>query len=202
MYYKIQKSLGNISAILVDTIPQSGVCVEFKNFGLWSQEASIVVYQDGRNDDLHINSWSFPFVFNNIRVSRGSDIFGGRYLYEISFEAIAPDGSVQSIESKTLYGDKESMVVEYFYSMLYHLSCCEDTKQFKELYKCIIDNQWFDKHHSRKEAINVLSFIEAFTPKLDRVEDTTYIAGLKQKMSVKFKMAQEIVAESSCPGQE
>jgi hypothetical protein len=72
-------------------------------------------------------------------------------------------------------------------------------EQFEELYKFIIDNEWFGKDRKRKAAVQVLSFIENFTPRLSAIEDNEFLAGLKQKINIKFKEAKEIIAESNCP---
>lgn len=197
MYYKIQKSLGNISAVLTDNIPNTGTCIEFKNFK--ETDASIVVYKDCKPVDLSINGCVFPCVYNNITRQRGSDIYGGDYYHEFNFEFIDSTGSVQCIEIKRIYGEKESLAVEYFYSFLYNISCCKDMEQCKDLYRYIIDNDWFNKDKKRKEAVEVLNFIESFTPQLSMVKDSEFLAGLKQKIQVKFKEAKDIIASSTCP---
>lgn len=187
MYYKIQKSLGAVSAVLTETIPTAGVCVEFQRFD--QRDASIILYQDGQAQDLHVNGWTFPCVYNDIELRRQSDIYGGKASHEIRFEAIGPAGSIQVIQSKSLYGQKESLAVEYFCSLLYNISCCRDAGQFKDLYRYIIDNNWFQYHRERKEAVEVLQFIESFMPRLGQLEDDAYIPGLKQKLSVKYRVA-------------
>lgn len=156
MYYKIQKSLGAVSAVLTETIPTAGVCVEFQRFD--QRDASIILYQDGQAQDLHVNGWTFPCVYNDIELRRQSDIYGGKASHEIRFEAIDPAGSIQVIQSKSLYGQKESLAVE------------------------------------------VLQFIESFMPRLGQLEDDAYIPGLKQKLSVKYRVVQEIIAEADFPG--
>ena len=42
MYYIIQKSLGAISAVITETIPQMGLCVEFKNYQLGTDTAIVI----------------------------------------------------------------------------------------------------------------------------------------------------------------
>lgn len=197
MYYKIQKSLGNISAVLTDSIPSSGICIEFKNFE--ETDAAIVVYKNRTLVDLSINGCVFPCVYNKITRQRGSDIYGGRYCHEINFEFLDATGSVQCVKKETIYGEKESLAVEYFYSMLYNISCCKDLEQYNQLYRCIINNNWFSIHKNRKEAVEVLDFIESFTPQLSTVKDTEFLAGLKQKIQIKFKEAKDIIASSTCP---
>lgn len=197
MYYKIQKSLGNISAVVTDSIPSTGICIEFKNFK--DDNASIVIYQDRRPVDLSINGCVFPCVYNKISRQKGSDIFGGDYNHYINFEFLDSTGSVQYIERKNIYGDKESLAVEYFYSLLYNISCCKDLEQYEKLYRYIIDNGWFNKNKKRKDAVEVLDFIEGFTPQLSMVKDSEFLSGLKQKIQVKFKEAKEIIALSTCP---
>ena len=137
MYYKIQKSLGRVSAVLVDNIPQDGVCVEFKNFS--RSNASIVIYQHGKPNDLRINGYTFPCVYNYIKNIMGTDIYGGDYAHVIDFEFIDPSGALQHVTSKNLYGGKEALAVEYFYSLLYNISCCKNVEQYEQLYEYIID---------------------------------------------------------------
>lgn len=72
-------------------------------------------------------------------------------------------------------------------------------EQCKDLYRYIIDNDWFNKDKKRKEAVEVLNFIESFTPQLSMVKDSEFLAGLKQKIQVKFKEAKDIIASSTCP---
>ena len=198
MYYKIQKSLGNVSAVSTDSISTSGVCVETIDYKSYSN-ASIVVYINGKSEDIQINGWTFPCVYNRVEQYAGDDIYGGSHAHRISFECVDPYGEIHKVENKTLYGGRESIEVEYFYSLLYYISCCQSMEQFEELYKFIIDNEWFGKDRKRKAAVQVLSFIENFTPRLSAIEDNEFLAGLKQKINIKFKEAKEIIAESNCP---
>ena len=198
MYYKIQKSLGNVSAVTTDSIPTMGICVETKDYKSYSS-ASIVIYNNGKSEDIQINGWTFPCVYNRIEQRAGNDIWGGPYAHEITFECVGPDGELHKVEGKTLYGGRESLEVEYFYSLLYNMSCCQSMEQYEELYKFIIDNEWFSKDRDRKSAVQVLSFIENFTPLLTSIDDKDFLAGLKQKINIKFKEAKEIIAESNCP---
>ena len=197
MFYKIQKSLGNVSAVLVDVISTDGYYVDFKDFG--KDNASIIVYYNGTTEDIHFNGWTFPCVYNNIRLAKGDDIYGGQHLHVISFDALDPSGAVQAIDRKCLYGVKEALVVEYFFSLLFNISCCERIEQSQNLYRFIIDNWYFKTHKKRKSAVDVLSFIESFSPRLNNLKDTSFAAGLKQKISVAFKDAQEAIASSDCP---
>jgi hypothetical protein len=66
------------------------------------------------------------------------------------------------------------------------------------LSKYIIDNNSL-KSENRKKAIEVLDFIEEFTPQLSTLNDTSFVPGLKQKISIKFKEAQAIIATADCP---
>ena len=84
MYYKIQKSLGNVSAVSTDSIPQIGICVEFRNFN--REDASIIIYQNGKPEDVCINGWTFPCVYNKISHSDSDDIFGGKSQHYLQFE--------------------------------------------------------------------------------------------------------------------
>lgn len=197
MYYKIQKSLGNISAVLTNSIQSSEIHIEFKNFK--ETDASIIVYKDWNPIDLSINGCVFPCVYNKISRQSGSNISGGKYHHEINFEFLDSNGSIQSIKRKIIYGEKESLAVEYFYSLLFNISCCKDLEQYEQLYRYIIDNDGFKYNKRRSEAVEVLDFIENFTPQLSMVKGTEFMAGLKQKIQVKFKEAQDIIALSTCP---
>lgn len=197
MYYKIQKSLGNVSAVLTDSIPSQGVCIEFKNFGHY--DASIIIYQNGLSVDVCINGVTFPCVYNNIKHQTGTDIHGGGYAHSVDFDFIDANGVLQHVVSKKIYGGKEVLAVEYFYSLLFCISCCENMDQYTQLYEYIIDNDWFNKDKDRKAAVNVLNFIESFAPHLSAIKDTEFLAGLKQKMDVKFKEAKDIIANSDSP---
>ena len=163
------------------------------------KDASIIIFHNGYSVDLHINGWTFPCVYNNIKYSHRSDIMGGEARHVIRFDFLTPDGSVGEIIERNLYGEKESLAVEYFYSLLYNLSCCESLEQFRQLYKYIIDNNWFKANKNRKEAIEVIDFIEKFTPRLSQVKDTEFLPGLKHKIQIKFKEAQEIISSVACP---
>ena len=196
MYYKIQKSLGDISAVYTKDIPEYGTCIGIQNFKI--TDSSIVIYQGGSPKDLCINGFTFHCVYNNIGHSYHK-YFGCESFHYISFEFIDPNGSVKSIIEKDIYGGKESTAVEYFYSLLYNISCCESIEQFKQLYKYIIDNNRFKSKNSCTEAVEVINFIESFTPQLAKVKDTDYLPGLKRKLQEKFKEAQKIIASSECP---
>ncbi len=198
MIYQIKKSLGRVSAILTDTVTEDGICVEFKNYGKYSG-TTIVIYQDGKPEDLSINGWSFPCVYNNIEYLVHSDINGGNSVHTVSFECLDPTGTVRRIEKKSIYGDNQPISVEYFYSLLYNISCCQSFEQYQQLYKYIIDNECFYKDKERKAAVEVLSFVETFASQLENVKDTEFLAGLKQKVDLKFKEAKDIIAMSNSP---
>jgi hypothetical protein len=202
MYYLIQKSLGAISAVVTETIPQIGLCVEFKNYQLGTDTA-IIIYQNGKPSDVTINGWTFPCVYNKIKKIVQSDIYGGNSIYTIDFECLDPNGKIQKIENKSIYGAKGSLDVEYFYSLLYNVSCCENIEQANSLYKNIIDNDNIHFQYSsidkRKDAIQVLNFIESFTPQLSKIVDTEFIVGLERKIKEKFEVAQNIIASASTP---
>lgn len=197
MIYKIQKSLGNVSAILVDNIINEGICLEFKNFG--QTDASIIIYTDGKPQDIVLNGYTFPCVYNNIKSSRGDDIYGGKYFHKIEFEYLIPDGSINKIIKDNLYGAKESLAIEYFYSLLYNISCCANIAQYEQLYKYIIDNRLFGLSKKRENALTILNFIEEFIPELGKLQQTAFLPGLKQKINAKFKEAQEVIQMSNCP---
>jgi hypothetical protein len=117
----------------------------------------------------------------------------------IDFEFIDPNGVIQQITSKTIYGGKESLAVEYFYSLLYNISCCENIGQYELLYECIIDNKLFSLNKTRNAAIKVLDFIESFALHLKDIKDKEFLEGLKQKMDIKFNEAKAIIADSDSP---
>ena len=88
MFYKIQKSLGNVSAVSTENIPVLGICVEFKNYG--KRDASIVVYQDGKPQDISLNGWTFPCVFNHVEYTLHDDIYGGHDTHTIKNKKLNP----------------------------------------------------------------------------------------------------------------
>lgn len=198
MIYQIKKSLGRVSAILTDTVTEDGICVEFKNYGKYSG-TTIVIYKNGKPEDLSINGWTFPCVYNAIDYMVSSDIYGGDSVHSVSFECLDPTGTVRKIENKKIYGGKQSIAVEYFYSLLYNISCCENIEQYDQLYNCIIDNRLLARESSRNNALSILNFIEQFALQLSQVKETDYLAGLKQKIDLKFKEAQDIIATSNSP---
>ena len=156
MIYKIQKSLGNVSALLVENVLQEGICIEFKNFA--KSDASIIIYSNGKPEDVCINGYTFPCVYNNLECNKSDDIFGGKCFHSIEFEFLAPDGSLNKIYKDDLYGAKESLTVEYFYSLLYNISCCSNVEQYKQLYEYIIDNRLL-ACKSQSKALKILNFI-------------------------------------------
>lgn len=197
MLWKIEKSLGCVAAVQVDSLPESGVCVEFKNFH--QSDASILIYQDGKLEDITINGCVFPCIYNKLGYGcGGNDIYGGAYYHETTFNFIDSTEMPQEIKHK-LYGQTESVVVEYLYSLIYNISCCKCFEQYEELYKNIIDVTKEYWHPSREGALRVLNFIEEFTPQLSKIEDTTYLQGLKQRLRVMFREAQEVISKSECP---
>ncbi|MCR4853325.1 MAG: hypothetical protein K5893_07030 [Prevotella sp.] len=199
MYYRIQKSLGRVSAIEVPSESVLKLCIGFTNYQA-KGAASIIIYQYGNPRDWELNGWKFPCVYNNLIYRCSRDIYGGASNYTISFDVIDPNGSICHIKDKSIYGSTEILDVEYFYSLLYNMSCCKNIEQFKQLYKYIIDNNVLDSYQSdRKLAIDVLAFIENFLPQLKNVQQREYITELEQKIEAKFKRAQEIIASSDAP---
>ena len=197
MYYKIQKSLGRISAIQVDSIESEGICIEFRNY--CQENPSILVYNNGKLDDIRINGFLFPCVYNNTSSFGGYDIYGGGYKHMVTFDYIDSTGALQHISAKKLYGYREDIVVEYFFNLIYCITCCNSIEQYNSLFKYIIDNKCFIEHKNRKEALEVLNFIEIFLPQLSKVENTDFLRGLQHKIEIKFKGAQEIISSSTCP---
>lgn len=197
MYYKITQTLGNIKAVLTESFPHSGICVELNNDS--NKDPLILIYKDGINQDICINGWTFPCIYNNIKIRCSSDIYGGEYSLRINFELLDPTGKLQKIESKTLYGANNCLTIEYFYSLLYNISCCTDMEQYKLLYAYIIDNNEFRLFGKRESAIKVLGFIESFVPQLANIKETDYLIGLRRKLDEKFEIAQKIIASSDSP---
>lgn len=190
MLWKIEKTLGNVAAVQVDSIPTSGLCVEFKNFH--QKDASILIYQNGKLEDITINGCVFPCVYNKIPY--------WAYRHDITFDFIDPLGAVCKIHSKNLYGENESTTVEYFYTLLHYITYCDSREElYNELYYHIIDTEYIYVADRTEKALNTLCFIKEFTPQLTNIEDTTYLQGLKQKLNARFKEAQEVVSRAEYP---
>lgn len=198
MLWRIVTSLGNVAAVQVDSVPEKGVCIEFRNFQ--QADASILIYQDGKLEDVTINGCVFPCVYNKLGDGRygGDDIYGGVYKHEIEFSFIDSNGLSQEVFHK-LYGMIESAAVEYFYSLIYNISCCTCLEQYKGLYKNIIDVTKRYWHLDRAKALEILNFIEEFTLQLPKVEDVTYLQSLKLKLNTIFREAQEVISKAECP---
>lgn len=199
MLWKIEKTLGNVAAVQADSVPESGVCIEFKNFQ--QADASILIYQDGKLEDVTINGCVFPCIYNKIRRTH---IGCGNYRHIIAFDFIDPLGSTIGINSKSLYGQyvRESTTVEYFYTLLHYITYCDSREeQYSKLYKYIIDAgyQYIAKGSEVTEALNTLSFIKEFMPQLSNIENDTYLQGLKQKLNIRFREAQEVISNAECP---
>ena len=189
MYYKIVKSLGRVSAILSDNIPQQGICLELKQ--IQDQNYSILLYQNSKLKDFELNGWAFPSIFNNVTFyEKGDDIWGGKYHYIISFELIDPSGVGRHIDNKTLYGDTNLQAIEYFFTLLYNISCCENFDQYKDLYKYVYDIIW-EFNHEKDFPVEVLSFINKFTPHLSNVLTDDYLTGLKRTLDIRRKEAED-----------
>ena len=197
MLWKIEKSLGNVAAVQVESVPENGVCIEFRNFQ--QADASILIYQDGKLEDVTINGCIFPCIYNKIR---RTNIGCGNYRHIITFDFIDPLGSYIGINSKSLYGQyvRESATVEYFYTFLHYITYCDSRKElYDKLYKHVIDANHIYVGDCTEEALNTVCFIEEFTPQLTNIKDTTYLQGLKQKLNVRFKEAQEVISKAECP---
>ena len=199
MLWKIEKSLGNVAAVQVESVPENGVCIEFKNFQ--QEDASIIIYQDGKLEDVLINGCVFPCVYNKLNMF-GCCIedIGGKSWHCATFIYVDMNGIPQQVYHN-LYGKTESVVVEYFYSFIHNVSYCTSAEQLKALYKYIIDIGVSLRYINpiREEPLKVLNFIKDFTPQLSKVEDTTYIQGLKQKLRIRFNEALAIVSKLEFP---
>lgn len=190
MLWRIVKSLDNVAAVLVDSVPKNGVCIEFKNFH--QKDASILIYQNGKLEDIIINGCTFPCVYNKIPY--------WAYRHDITFDFIDPLGAVCKIQCKNLYGEYEAIVVEYFYTFLHYITYCDSREElYGKLYMHIIDSDYIYVGDRTEKALNTLCFIEEFTPQLSNIKDATYLRGLKQKLNVRFKEAQEVISKAKCP---
>lgn len=186
MYYKIQKSLGRITAVQMDNLDKSGVCVEYRNYEkryLGHGDPSIRIYTNGKLEDICLNGYTFPCVYNDIK---GDGIW---------FDYIDREGNIQKVYP-TLRGGGEPQTVEYFYTLLYNISCCNSREQFQNLYHYVINEYWKE---DRENALAILNFIEGFTPQLANVENTEYLQGLKQQLNTRFKEAQAVISTATCP---
>ena len=199
MLWRIEKSLGDVAAVQVDNIPANGVCVEFKNFQ--QENASILIYQDGKLEDVLINGCVFPCVYNKLnRLGCCIEDIGGKSWHCATFIYVGANGTPREVYHN-LYGKTESAVVEYFYSLIYNISCCTSIEQLKALHKYIIDISASSRYVNpiREEPLKVLNFIKDFIPQLSKIEDTTYVHGLKHKLKIRFSEALEMVSKLEFP---
>ena len=134
MYFKIEKSLGNIKAVSTESFSNSGICIDFYDYA--GKNPQILIYNNGSKKDICINGWTFPYIYNNIEYKL---IAWKGYRHVISFELLDPAGELQKVVCKNLYGTNQSSTIESFYSLLYNISCCTDMKQFELLYDLVID---------------------------------------------------------------
>ena len=137
MYFKIEESLGNIKAVSTESFSNSRICIEFNDYA--GKNPQILIYNNGSKRDICINGWTFPCIYNNIEYKR---ITWLGYRHVISFELLDPAGELQKVVYKTLYGTNQSLTIEYFYSLLYNVSCCTDMNQFQLLYDLVIDGEF------------------------------------------------------------
>lgn len=196
MLWKIEKSLGSVAAVQVDSISTSGVCVEYRNYK--QPNSSIIIYQDGELKDISINDYIFPCVFNHLVYYKQL----GEYGY--TFHFLDPLGEQREISDHRLHSFGEAEAIEKFCLTLYYISCCDSIEQYNNLYRLIINMSsswtWNSLPDKRRElALKILNFIEEFTPKLSNIKDTEYLQGLKQKLNVKFREAREVISNSECP---
>ena len=197
MYYKIVKTIGKVSAILSEDIPQQGICLEFKSNGNGGR--SILIYQNGELNDLCLNGWTFPYIFNNVSShSWGNDIWGGFWNYIISFELLDPSGAERRIVEKRLYGDNDLQAIVYFFTLLYNISCCENFEQYKDLYKYVYDMKW-KTINDENFPIEVISFINKFTPHLKNLSDDYYLSELKRTIDTRRKEAADRIKAQGGP---
>ena len=170
MLWKIVKSLDNVAAVQVDSVPASGVCVEVRNYK--QPNTSILIYQDGKLKDVTINGCIFPCVYNHIVH------YANLAENSCTFCFLDSSGEQQKIRDRRLSVSIESIFVEKFYSMLHYISYCKSVEQYGSLHRLIIKtgSSWNWVHSRRREtALEILNFIEEFTPQLSKVADTTYL---------------------------
>ena len=196
MYYKIVKSLGRVSAILSDKIPQQGICIEFNNNR--NGDCSILVYQNGVSNDLCLNGWTFPSSYNKIDSTFSMTDTFGHSNYSISFDLLDPKGVERHIDNKHLYGDSDLQAIDYFFTLLYNISCCENIEQYKDLYKYVYDMNW-EFIHEKNFPFEVISFINKFTPHLSNLKDDDYLPGLKRTIDIRLKEAADRIKAQGVP---
>lgn len=182
MYYKIQKSLGRLVAVQVESIPEKGICVVVNNFK--SRDVNILIYQDCKLDDLQINGWTIPYCFNDISF----------YLNEpccINNKVIDPTGCMENVSIH--FGYNESKTVEQFYTALFRLSCCENIKQYKEL-SCIMDP---DRRYNNELLARMdIDFIDSFMPHLSNLKDTNFLEELINDLNNQYNRAKAYLSSS------
>lgn len=201
MIFNIQKSLGKITAVKVDSIPTyfgiQDYYIEINNFGQYN--VSLSIYNNGGLRDIQMNGWTFPYVFNHIEGVNSDDIWGGKSRVEVSFEVLDKNNELQQILNKSLYGSIEADAAIYFFKLLYNLSCCDNFDEFKKLYRLIIDNEEFHSDYYDTKPTEVIDFVDEFSKKLENVGWKEYVQDLKLDLARKYKRAQEIIATKQCP---
>ena len=196
MYYKIVKSLGRVSAILSEDIPQQGICLEFKK--IQDSNYSILLYQNGKLKDFELNGWTFPYIFNNVTYYECAGNIVGKFYYSVSFELIDPSGIERHIDNKELYGETELKSVEYFFTLLYNISCCENFDQYNDLYKYVYDKNYFVSRE-KNFPFEAISFINKFTPHLSKVSTDDYLPGLKRTIDIRLKEEADRIKAQGVP---
>ena len=183
MYYTIQKSLGRLVATQVDSIPEEGICVVVNNHQ--SKEVNVLIYQDNKLNDLHINDWTFPYCFNDIS-------FFCNEPCTLNFKAIDPTGCMENVSVHFAYN--EAKTVERLYTALFRLSCCENIKQYHDLNGIIVpDNRYSSQLLARMN----IEFIDSFMPHLSNLKDTEYLEELINDLNKYYDYAKRYLESSN-----
>lgn len=192
MFYKIEKSLGRPVAIEVDSIPEKGLCVDVKNFR--GKDISMIIYQDGKLKELHINNWKFPYVYNEIwpnPQSHNADYDDYRRVAYIRY--IDPTGNKEKSNYPLELGFTEAQSAENFIYELYRLSCCENFDQYINLRGLYFKTTGFHDYDCEKAKI-IVDFVDSFSPHLSNLKDTEYLEEVINEFKRVYNNAKEYLS--------
>ncbi len=193
MYYKIEKSLGRPVAIQVDSIPEKGICVDVKNFR--SKDISMIIYQDGKLNDIQMNNWTFPYVYNEIGSNTHHSPDYDDYCRVDSIRYIDPTGNNEKSTYPLWLGNTEAQSAENLIYELYRLSCCENFDQYINLRVLYFKTTGFHDYDCEM-AKKIVDFVDSFSPHLSNLKDTEYLEEVINEFKRVYNSAKEYLSPS------
>jgi hypothetical protein len=195
--YGIVKSLNKFKAVLTDKTESD----EFLNViefctdtpDQWCDASfSAKIFTDGKLQDIQINGYTFPSIFQGTFHYRGSY---SQIFFKMSY--ISPLGKERDFHYTKNDEDSMQICAELFMNQIYLLSNCQNDEEYDALKSILFDEYDTKRFSAICKNINNIDLAKNIIHELEDKEesDKTFIAYCKQMLEKRFHEITEIISD-------